>query len=61
MVCGFGNFPLFIFLCNGFWSLFVDHAKAFIVLTNRKSHCRPGFLFREINDVVTYLTIGFKG
>jgi hypothetical protein len=41
--------------------MFADHVKAFIVLTNRKSHCRPGSLFKEVNDVVAYLTIGFKG
>jgi hypothetical protein len=35
-----GRFQLFISICSGFRSLFVDHAKAFIVLTSKKSCCQ---------------------
>ncbi len=61
MLIVLGNFQLFIYVCNGFQSLFVDHTKAFIVLTNRKSWCWPGSLYREVKDVIAYLTIGLKG
>ncbi len=56
-----GKFQLFIYVCNGFWFLFADCAKAFIVLTCEKSCCQPCFLFRKAKDVVAYLTIGLKG
>jgi hypothetical protein len=56
-----GEFQLFIFICSGFQSLFVDYMKAFIVLTSRKSCCQPGSLFKEAKNVVAYLTIGLKG
>ncbi len=56
-----GKFQLFIYVCNGFQCLFVDHAKAFVVLINRKSCCQPSSLCREVKNVIAYLTIGLKG
>jgi hypothetical protein len=41
-----GKFQLFIFVCNGFQSLFAYHMKEFVVLIGRKSCHRSGSLFR---------------
>jgi hypothetical protein len=32
-----GKFQLFIYVCNGFRSLFANHGKEIIILTNKKS------------------------
>ncbi len=56
-----GKFQLFIFVCSGFWSLYADHAKAFVVLTCRKSCHQLGSFFRYVKDVVAYLTLCLKG
>ncbi len=41
--------------------MFANCAKAFVVLIDRKSCYQPGSLFREVKDVIVYLTIGLKG
>ncbi len=44
--------------------MFANHAKAFVVLTGRKSCCRLSSLIREAKDakdVVACLTFGLKG
>ncbi len=56
----FNKFQLFIYVCRGFWFLFLDHAKAFVVLISRKSYCQPSFLLREANNVVAYVTLSLK-
>jgi len=55
------KFQLFIYVYSGFRSVFANHTKAFVVLTNRKSCCQPNSLFREVKDVIAYLTFGLKG
>jgi hypothetical protein len=56
-----GKFQLFISICSGFWSLFANFVMAFAILTNRKSCCWPGCLFKEVKDVVAYITFVLKG
>jgi hypothetical protein len=54
------KFQLFIFVCNGFQSLFTHCMKAFVVLIGSKSCCRLSSLFREAKDVVVYLILCLK-
>jgi hypothetical protein len=61
MVCSLWKFQLFIYICSGFWSLFADYAKPYVILTGRKSCCRLGSLFKEVKDVVACLILGLEG
>ncbi len=56
-----GKFQLFTSTCSGFRYLFVDHVKAFAILTGRKPCYQPGSLFKKAKDVVAYLIIGPRG